>query len=137
MYGNQDDFSTSNSSSEDYEPAKKLRRTGRKGISKERNQYLDWHPKRNYEGENENLSSDPEWLSSADINIPKEMRTTHKNKTKTTHKNDTNITHRNETGKITLMKNRIKEIKSEMRSRRSLIHHLKRRHGKILRQVNN
>ena len=36
MHGNQVDFSTSNSSSEDYEPAKKLRRTGRKVISKER-----------------------------------------------------------------------------------------------------
>ena len=48
-----------------------------------------------------------------------------------------NITHRNETGHITLTKDRIKEIKSEMRFRRSLTHHLKRSHGKTLRQVNN
>ena len=112
-------------------------KSGEKGISKARNPDPDWHPKMNYDGEKENVSSDPEWLPSDDIDIPKETKTTHENETKTTHKNDMNITHRNETGRITLTKDRIKEIKSEMISRRSLIHHLKRRQGKTLRQVNN
>ena len=109
------------------------KKAGRKGISKARNSDPDWHPKMNYDGEKGNFSSDLEWLPIDDIDIPKETKTTHKNETKTTHKNDTNITHRNETGRITLMKDRTKEIKSEIRSRRSLIRHPKMRHGKTLR----
>ena len=111
-----------------------MRRIGRKGISKERNQDPDWHPKRNYDGEKENSSSDPEWLPSDDIDIPKENTSSDP---EWLPSDGTEFTHRNETGKITLTKDRIKEVKSEMRFRRSLIRHPKRRHGKTLRQVNN